>query len=121
MVVETTAKKISLAPSIPASIGFIPCSMRMYMFSVITIASSTTSPTANTIASMDSTFMEKPQTYIIKNAPISDTGITIHGTKVTRQSRKKRNMMIITSTKASYTVDFTSLIEARIKRVLSNP
>ena len=40
---------------------------------------------------------------------------------VTRQSRKKRKMMMITSTKASYTVCFTSSIEARINLVLSKP
>ena len=52
---------------------------------------------------------------------MSDTGITIQGTSVTRQSRKKRKMMMITSTKASYTVLSTSLMEARMNLVLSNP
>ncbi len=91
------------------------------MFSVITMASSTTKPTASTTASMESTLMEKPARYMTKKAPISETGITIHGTSVTRQSRKKRKMMMITSTKASYTVCFTSSIEARINLVLSKP
>ena len=30
--------------------------------------------------------MEKPATYITKKAPINDTGITIQGTSVTRQT-----------------------------------
>ena len=119
MVVEITAKKISLAPSIPAARGRIPFSIRMYIFSVITMASSTTKPTESTIASMVSTLIEKPSRYMIKNAPMSDTGMTIQGTSVTRQSRKKRKMIMITSTKASMTVSFTSAIEARMKRVLS--
>ena len=34
--------------------------------------------------------MENPARYMTKNAPISDTGITIHGTSVTRQSRKEK-------------------------------
>ena len=75
----------------------------------------------NTMASMESTLIENPARYITKNAPIRETGITIHGTSVTRQSRRKRKMMMITSTKASYTVDLTSLIDARINLVLSKP
>lgn len=57
----------------------------------------------------------------MKKAPMSDTGITIIGINVTRQSRKKRKIMTITRKKASYTVLSTSAMEARIKRVLSNP
>ena len=71
------------------------------MFSVITIASSTTKPTANTIANIESTLMENPATYITKKAPTSDTGMTMHGMSVTRQSRRKRKMITITRTKAS--------------------
>ena len=91
------------------------------MFSVITMASSTTRPTESTTASMESTFMEKPSRYITKNAPMSDTGITRQGIRVTRQSRRNRKMMMITSTKASYTVLSTSAIEARMNFVLSKP
>ena len=87
----------------------------------MTMASSTTSPTDKTTASIVSTLMENPATYITKNAPIRETGITIQGISVTRQSRRKRKMMMITSTKASYTVLSTSAMEARIKRVLSKP
>ena len=91
------------------------------MFSVITMASSTTRPTERTTASIVSTLMEKPATYITKKAPMSDTGMTMHGTSVTRQSRRKRKMMMMTSTKASYTVLSTSLMEARMNLVLSKP
>ena len=52
---------------------------------------------------------------------MSDTGITIQGMRVTRQSRKKRKMIIITSMNASYTVCLTSSIDARMNFVLSNP
>ena len=71
------------------------------MFSVITIASSTTSPTESTTASIDSTLIEKPARYMMKTVPISDTGITIQGISVTRQLRRKRKMMMITRMKAS--------------------
>ena len=53
------------------------------------------------MASMDNTLIEKPQTYMIKKAPMSETGITMQGTSVTRQSRKNRKIMMITSAKAS--------------------
>ena len=65
--------------------------------------------------------MEKPNRYMMKNEPTKETGITMQGTNVTRQSRKNRKMMIITNAKASYTVCFTSSMEARINLVLSNP
>ena len=71
------------------------------MFSVITMASSTTSPTESTTASIDSTLIENPATYIRKNVPMSETGITMHGMSVTRQLRRKRKMMMMTRTKAS--------------------
>ena len=71
------------------------------MFSVITIASSTTRPTESTTASIDSTLIENPAAYITKNVPISDTGITMQGISVTRQLRRKRKMMMMTRMKAS--------------------
>ena len=46
------------------------------------MASSTTSPTDSTMASMESTLMENPARYITKKAPIRETGITIQGTNV---------------------------------------
>ena len=71
------------------------------MFSAITIASSTTSPTESTTANIVSTLMEKPETYITKNAPTNDTGITTTGTSVTRQSRRNRKMISTTSRNAT--------------------
>ena len=53
------------------------------------------------ISSIDSTLIENPATYIRKKVPISDTGITIHGISVTRQLRRKRKIMMITSRNAS--------------------
>ena len=71
------------------------------MFSVITIASSTTRPTESTTASIERTLIEKPARYMRKNVPMSETGITMQGMSVTRQFRRKRKMMMMTSTKAS--------------------
>ena len=67
----------------------------------MTMASSTTSPTDSTTASMESTFILNPIMYITKNAPIMDTGITRQGMSVTRQSRRNRNIMKITRMNAS--------------------
>ena len=71
------------------------------MFSVITIASSTTRPTESTTASIERTLIEKPARYMRKNVPMSETGITMQGMSVTRQFRRKRKMMMMTNTKAS--------------------
>ena len=71
------------------------------MFSAITIASSTTNPTESTTANMVNTLMENPETYITKNAPTNDTGMTTTGTSVTRQSRRNRKIINTTSRKAT--------------------
>ena len=44
-VIETTVKPMRRAPSIAASIGPMPCSRIRLMFSIMTMASSTTKPT----------------------------------------------------------------------------
>ena len=67
----------------------------------MTMASSTTRPTESTTASIERTLIENPAAYMMKNVPISETGITMQGMSVTRQLRRKRKMMMITSTKAS--------------------
>ena len=90
------------------------------MFSVTTIASSTTSPTASTTASMESTLMEKPARYITKKMPISEMGITNAGMSVTRQLRRKAKMISTTRMNAMMTVFCTSAMEALINLVLSN-
>src|SRR5690606_10727271 len=87
--IEITAKKISLEPFIAASIGDIPSSTFLNIFSVTTIPSSTTSPVASTIANNVNTLIEKPQRYIMKKVAIKETGISINGRKAIDQSRKK--------------------------------
>ena len=53
MLIETTVKPISLAPSSAASSGGIPCSRWRVMFSMTTMASSTTKPVAMVSAMSD--------------------------------------------------------------------
>src|SRR5690606_9602510 len=87
---EITAKNISFEPLRAASIGDIPSSTFLNIFSVTTIPSSTTSPVASTIASNVSTLIENPKMYIIKKVAISDTGISSNGLNAMAQSLKKR-------------------------------
>ena len=58
--VAITAKVTWRAPSTPATSGLSPCSIRRWMFSSTTIASSTTIPIARMSASRVSTLIEKP-------------------------------------------------------------
>ena len=55
------------------------------MFSSMTIASSTTRPTASTSASRVSVLIEKPNTHISVKAPISETGMVTIGIRVARR------------------------------------
>ncbi|MNL51665.1 hypothetical protein D3C87_1747790 [compost metagenome] len=59
-VVAMTAKNTSWVPSTAAARGPIPSVRRRTMFSSTTIASSTTSPVASTIARSVRILMEKP-------------------------------------------------------------
>src|SRR5690606_39710527 len=87
--IEITAKKISFDPLIAASMGDIPSSTFLNIFSVTTIPSSTTSPVAKTIANSVRTLIEKPHKYMIKKVAIKETGISIKGRKAIAQFLKK--------------------------------
>ena len=94
--VEMTAKNISRVPSTAACILSMPRSIRLKIFSVTTIPSSTTKPVASTIPNSVSTLMEYPKIYITKKVPISETGISINGRKAMIQLRKNRKIIITT-------------------------
>ena len=64
--------------------------MKRAMFSMTTIASSTTSPVASVSPKRVSVLIEKPSAFINANVPISETGIVIAGINVVRQSCKNR-------------------------------
>jgi len=55
------------------------------MFSITTIASSTTMPVASTIANRVSVLIENPITFANAKTPISETGIVSAGISVARQ------------------------------------
>ncbi|MNL42748.1 hypothetical protein D3C87_1652250 [compost metagenome] len=77
-----------------------------------TMASSTTTPMAITNAKRVMRLSVIPNTDIKANVPINDTGTAIAGIRVDRQSPKKRNTTIPTSTKASSSVGMTFSIDA---------
>ena len=90
------------------------------MFSSTTIASSTTMPVERTMASKVRMLMLKPDTYMMKNDPISEIGIAITGIKVVRQFRRKMKMMRTTSPKAMRMVSSTSRMALRMPIVVSS-
>src|SRR6266567_9174348 len=90
------------------------CSMEMCRctFSITTIASSTTRPVARVMPNKVSELMEKPNSLMNANVPISDTGMVTAGMMVARQSRRKRKITTITITIASTSVTMTSRMES---------
>ena len=90
MEIEITAKNISLEPLIAASMGVIPSSTFLKMFSVTTIPSSTTNPVASTMASKVNTLIENPNIHMMKKVAIKETGISISGRNAIAQSLKNK-------------------------------
>ena len=83
------------------------------MFSITTIASSTTMPVASMMPKSVSVLIEKPNSLTNANVPTSDTGIVIAGMSVLRQFCRNRNITRMTSTIASTSVFSTSRIDSR--------
>ena len=82
------------------------------MFSITTIASSTTMPVARMIPKSVSVLIEKPITFANAKAPTSATGIVMVGMTVLRQLWRNRNITSTTSAMASMSVFRTSLIDS---------
>ena len=90
------------------------------MFSITTIASSTTMPVASTMPKSVSTLIEKSNSLMNANVPISDTGMVIAGMIVLRQFCRNRNITRMTRPIASSSVHSTSMIDSRTTTTLSN-
>jgi hypothetical protein len=67
----------------------------------MTMASSTTSPTASTMASRVNKLMLKPKTCIKKNPPMSESGMASMGMKADRKEPRKRKMINATMASVS--------------------
>ena len=117
----STAPVISRIASRAPSSGGMPFSwMKRAMFSMTTIASSTTSPVASVSPKSVSVLIENPSTFMRKNVPSSETGIVSAGISVVRQSCKNRKITRTTSPIAISSVMTTSLIDSRTKSLESN-
>src|ERR1700723_2031233 len=90
------------------------------MFSMTTMASSTTKPVAIVRAIMDKLSMLKRHRYMIAKVPINETGTATLGISVARTLRRKRKTTKITRAMDMARVRSTSLTEARMVVVRSS-
>ena len=97
MVSEITVKPISLAPRSAARNGLSPFSMWRTMFSIITMASSTTKPVPMVSAISDKLSSEKPANHITPKVAISDSGSATPAMMVARMVRRKISTTSTTS------------------------
>ncbi len=119
MVRDTMVKAISPEPFKAAASGFSPLSMWREMFSIITIASSTTNPEAMVSAISERLSRLNPARYITAKVPIRDTGTDRLGMIVAGTLRRKRKITITTSATASDSSNCTSFTDARMVFVRS--
>ena len=116
-----TAPNTSRMASIEArNAFFLYWRMWRSMFSMTTIASSTTMPVASTIPKSVRVLMEKSNALTKAKAPTNDTGIVTVGMMVLRQFWRKRKITRMTSRIASPSVFRTSRIDSRTTDVFSN-
>jgi hypothetical protein len=85
---DTMVKPICFAPLSAASNGESPCSMKRAMFSIITMASSTTNPVEMVSAIKERLLSEYPHRYMSPNVPTSDRGTATPGISVARSERR---------------------------------
>ncbi len=116
---EITVKPISRAPRSAASNGSSPSSMWRTMFSIITMASSTTKPVPIVSAISERLSSENPQNHITPNVAISDSGSATPAMMVARIVRRNTSTTMMTSPTLRMSVNCTSRIEARIVVVRS--
>jgi len=117
--IERTVKLISPAPASAASNGFSPFSTRCQITSTMTIASSTTKPTAMVIAMSERLSRLNPSGSMIAVVANRANGITALGIRVARTLRRNRKMTITTRTTVMSSVTFTSATDALIVCVRS--
>ncbi len=86
---EMTVKPIWRAPSSAARIGRTPASRLRNMFSIMTMASSTTKPTDTASAIKVRLLMEKPAHHMAAHVPASDSGTVMPAARVGVGRRRK--------------------------------
>ncbi len=112
-------KPISPAPRKAAGMGGSPSSTWRLMFSIITMASSTTKPVAIVRAIRVRLFSEKPNMYIAPKVPTRARGTAMPAMAVAAKFCRNTKMTATTSTTASISSSSTSWTEARIVLVRS--
>ena len=118
--VATTAPKTSPIASRAATRACIRLVwMKRSMFSMTTIASSTTSPVARVMPKRVSVLIEKPRALAKAKVPISDTGMVTAGMTVLRSVCRKTKMTSTTRRTATPRVKRTSLSDSLTTRVVS--
>src|ERR1019366_4804430 len=91
MLMVKTVKPISSAPFNAAAKGSMPFSRWRAIFSITTMASSTTNPVAMVMAISERLSRVYPNRYITANGPTSETGTATAGMSVARPLRRKTN------------------------------
>ncbi len=99
--VATTARPISSAASSAAWKPVLPMRIWRTMFSISTMASSTSTPATNDSASRLTPLSVKSNQYMKANVGIADSGIASAEIAVARQSRRNRNTTSTASTDPS--------------------
>ena len=89
------------------------------MFSIITIASSTTKPVEIVSAISERLSRLYPSRYMTANVPTSERGTAMPGMMVAEALRRNRKMTITTSTVVSISSNSTSFTDARMVVVRS--
>ena len=89
------------------------------MFSIITMASSTTKPVEMVSAISVRLFRLYPSMYMTPNVPTSDSGTARPGMIVAAMVRRNRKITMTTSATVSINSNWTSLTEARMVIVRS--
>ncbi len=118
----TTALVISFIAADAPAYESMPFSLtKRAMFSMTTIASSTTSPVASVSPNSVSVLIEKPSAFMSANVPISETGIVMAGISVVRHDCRNKNTTAMTSTIEIASVLSTSRIDSPTNGVASKP
>ncbi len=118
-VIDTIVNPISLAPSSAACRRDLPMSRWRTMFSITTIASSTTKPIEITSAISVRLSSVKPSAYITMNAPASDSGTESPAITVGATRRRNSSIVMMTRARLISSVIWTSMTDARIVAVRS--
>ena len=117
--IEMTVKPICRAPTSEACIGAMPASMLRWTFSIMTMASSTTKPTAMANAMSVRLLTEKPSAHIAAQVPASDNGTVTPAARVGVMRRRNTKTTIMTRAMASRSVNCMSCTLARMVVVRS--